>query len=220
MVENILLARFTQSKRDDLPDIDLDFPHWAQIIVMQRIYDNWPQQSARVSNFVMFKERSALREACKRLGAQHKDLGRGFKLEDVVPGHEQEAERIARKLLGKKNYISKHCGGILIFDRKVPKSQFNAENQILLDKYEIEDLEHFKIDVLANRGLSQLWEINGKTVMDYPETDEATAKLLQRGDVLGVTQAESPAMRRLFARRAIKPTSRRDCVFATALVRP
>ena len=49
------------------------------------------------------------------------------------------------------------------------------------------------------------------------ETDEATAKLLQRGDV-GVTQAESPAMRRLF--RAIKPTSRRDCVFATALVRP
>ena len=218
VVENIPLARFINPKRDDLPDIDLDFPHWAQPIVMQRIYDNWPQQSARVSNFVMFKERSALREACKRLGAQHKDLGRGFKLEDVVPGHEQEAERIARKLLGKKNYISKHCGGILIFDRKVPKSLINAENQILLDKYEIEDLEHFKIDVLANRGLSQLWEINGKTVMDYPETDEATAKLLQRGDVLGVTQAESPAMRRLF--RAIKPTSRRDCVFATALVRP
>ena len=90
----------------------------------------------------------------------------------------------------------------MIFDRKVPKSLINAENQILLDKYEIEDLEHFKIDVLANRGLSQLWEINGKTVMDYPETDEATAKLLQRGDVLGVTQAE-PAMRRLFFTDAI-----------------
>ena len=90
--------------------------------------------------------------------------------------------------------------------------------QILLDKYEIEDLEHFKIDILANRGLSQLWEINRKTVMDYPEYDSKTADLLRSGDVLGVTQAESPAMCRLF--RAIKPESRRDCVFATALVRP
>ena len=216
--EQIPLARFINPKREDLPDIDLDFPHWAQPIVMERIYSNWPQQSARVSNFVTFKHRSAIKEACKRLGAQHKDLHRGFKLENVVPGHEQEAERLAQKLIGKKNYISKHCGGVLIFDRKVPKSLINAENQILLDKYEIEDLEHFKIDILANRGLSQLWEINRKTVMDYPEYDSKTADLLRSGDVLGVTQAESPAMRRLF--RAIKPESRQDCVFATALVRP
>ncbi len=218
VAEQIPLARFINPKREDLPDIDLDFPHWAQPIVMDRIYKNWPQQSARVSNFVTFKYKSAIKEACKRLGAQHKDLHRGFKLEKVVPGHEQEAERLANKLLGKKNYISKHCGGVLIFDRKVPKSLINAENQILLDKYEIEDLEHFKIDILANRGLSQLWEINRKTVMDYPEYDSKTADLLRSGDVLGVTQAESPAMRRLF--RAIKPESRRDCVFATALVRP
>ena len=218
VAEQIPLARFINPKREDLPDIDLDFPHWAQSIVMDRIYENWPQQSARVSNFVTFKYKSAIKEACKRLGAQHKDLHRGFKLEKVVPGHEQEAERLANKLLGKKNYISKHCGGVLIFDRKVPKSLINAENQILLDKYEIEDLEHFKIDILANRGLSQLWEINRKTVMDYPEYDSKTADLLRSGDVLGVTQAESPAMRRLF--RAIKPESRRDCVFATALVRP
>ena len=65
-----------------------------------------------------------------------------------------------------------------------------VKTQILLDKYEIEDLEHFKIDILANRGLSQLWEINGKQPMDYPQYDEKTAQLLQRGDVLGVTQAE------------------------------
>ena len=47
--------------------------------------------------------------------------------------------------------------------------------------------------------------------------DEKTARLLQRGDVLGVTQAESP-MRRLF--RALHITHRDDCTFATALVRP
>jgi len=218
ILERIPLSRFMNPKRDDLPDIDLDFPHWQQETVMNRIFRRWPGQSARVSNYVMYKEKSAVREAAKRYGAKGR-LKRNFKLEDVVPAeYVGEAERLADKLLGKKRCISKHCGGILIFDRAVPKSLINGENQILLDKYEIEDLEHFKIDILANRGLSQLWEIEQRDLLDYPETDEATAALLSRGDVLGVTQAESPAMKRLF--RAIRPQSRADCVLGTALIRP
>lgn len=217
VAERIPLSRFMNPKRDDLPDIDLDFPHWQQETVMNRIFRRWPGQSARVSNYVTYKEKSAMREAAKRYGAQGQ-LKRNFKLEDVVPEHVEDAKRLANKLIGKKRCISKHCGGILIFDRAVPKSLINAENQILLDKYEIEDLEHFKIDILANRGLSQLWEIDQRDILDYPETDEATSALLSRGDILGVTQAESPAMRRLF--RAIQPKNRNDCVLATALIRP
>lgn len=216
--EHIPLSRFMNPKRDDLPDIDLDFPHWQQATVMNRIFKRWPGQSARVSNYVTYKEKSALREAAKRYGAKG-TLKRNFKLTDVIDkDFIPEAERLANKLLGKKRCISKHCGGILIFDRSVPKSLINGDNQILLDKYEIEDLEHFKIDILANRGLSQLWEIEQRDLLDYPEEDELTAELLSRGDVLGVTQAESPAMKRLF--RAIRPKSRADCVLGTALIRP
>jgi len=216
--EHIPLSRFMNPKRDDLPDIDLDFPHWQQETVMNRIFKHWPGQSARVSNYVTYKEKSALREAAKRYGAKG-TLKRNFKLENVIDkSFVEEAQRLANKLLGKKRCISKHCGGILIFDRSVPKSLINGDNQILLDKYEIEDLEHFKIDILANRGLSQLWEIEQRDLLDYPEEDEATAELLSRGDVLGVTQAESPAMKRLF--RAIRPKSRADCVLGTALIRP
>ena len=215
--ERIPLSRFMNPKRDDLPDIDLDFPHWQQETVMNRIFKHWPGQSARVSNYVTYKEKSARREAAKRYGAKGK-LKRNFKLEDVVPEYKQDAERLANKLLGKKRCISKHCGGILIFDRSVPKSLINGDNQILLDKYEIEDLEHFKIDILANRGLSQLWEIEQRDLMDYPEEDEATSDLLCRGDILGVTQGESPAMRRLF--RAIRPKTKSDCTLVTALIRP
>ena len=106
-----------------------------------------------------------------------------------------------------------------MFTRQLPKSLISQDNQILLDKYEVEDLEHLKVDILANRGLSQLLEIDSITKLEhYPEQDEATSKLLARGDVLGVTQGESPAMRRLF--RAIKPTCVQDCVFATAMIRP
>lgn len=216
--ERIPLSRFMNPKRDDLPDIDLDFPHWQQTTVMNRIFKHWSGRSARVSNYVMYKEKSAVREAAKRLGAKGR-LKRNFKLEDVIEKDlVPDAERLANKLIGKKRCISKHCGGILIFDRAVPKSLINGENQILLDKYEIEDLEHFKIDILANRGLSQLWEIEERDLLDYPEEDEATAELLSRGDILGVTQAESPAMKRLF--RAIRPKNRNDCVMGTALIRP
>jgi DNA polymerase III alpha subunit len=218
VAERIPLSRFMNPKRDDLPDIDLDFPHWQQETVMNRIFRRWPGQSARVSNYVMYKEKSAIREAAKRYGAKG-NLKRNFKLEDVIDqSFIADAERLAGKLLGKKRCISKHCGGILIFDRAVPKSLINGINQILLDKHETEDLEHFKIDILANRGLSQLWEIEQRELMDYPEQDEQTAELLRSGNTLGVTQGESPAMKRLF--RALQTKTRADCILATALIRP
>ncbi len=214
---NIPLARFLNPFRDDLPDVDIDVPHHQQELAMQRIFDAWPGKTARISNYVMYKERSARREAAKRLGARGR-LPRDIDYAKLGVDPE-EAQRIEKKLMGKKRCLSKHCGGVIVFDRKLPQSLFRADNLILLDKNEVEDLEHLKVDILANRGLSQLMEIDAtRMIHEYPKTDDRTADLLQRGDVLGVTQGESPAMRRLF--RAIRPTSVEDCVFATALVRP
>ena len=214
---NIPLARFLNPFRDDLPDVDIDVPHHQQELAMQRIFDAWPGKTARISNYVMYKERSARREAAKRLGARGR-LPRDIDYAKLGVDPE-EAQRIEKKLMGKKRCLSKHCGGVIVFDRKLPQSLFRADNLILLDKNEVEDLEHLKVDILANRGLSQLMEIDPtRMIHEYPKTDEVTADLLRRGDVLGVTQGESPAMRRLF--RAIQPTSVEDCVFATALVRP
>ena len=214
---NIPLARFLNPLRDDLPDVDIDVPHHQQELAMQRIFDAWPGRTARISNYVMYKERSARREAARRLGARGR-LPRDIDYEKLGVDV-REAQRIEKKLMGKKRCISKHCGGVIVFDRKLPQSLFREDNLILLDKNEVEDLEHLKVDILANRGLSQLMEIDSsRMIHEYPHTDELTADLLRRGNVLGVTQGESPAMRRLF--RAIQPTSVEDCVFATALVRP
>ena len=214
---NIPVARFMNPLRDDLPDVDIDFQHWRQAEVMNRIFKKWPGKTARLSNYVMFREKSAKKEAAKRLGAKG-NLPRNFTYESVGVDP-KEAKRLERKLIGKKRAISKHCGGIVMFTRQLPKSLISQDNQILLDKYEVEDLEHLKVDVLANRGLSQLLEIDEITKLEYyPEQDEATSNLLCRGDVLGVTQGESPAMRRLF--RALQPKSVYDCVFATAMIRP
>ena len=213
----IPVARFMNPLRDDLPDVDIDFEHHRQTQVMERIFRKWPGKTARLSNYVTYKEKSARREAAKRLGATG-NLPRNFTYESVGV-NANEAKRIERKLMGKKRAISKHCGGIVMFTRQLPKSLISQDNQILLDKHEVEDLEHLKVDILANRGLSQLLEIDPDTALaSYPHTDARTSALLSRGDVLGVTQGESPAMRRLF--RAIQPTSMEDCVFATAMIRP
>ena len=213
----IPVARFMNPMRDDLPDVDIDFEHHRQLEVMNRIFKKWPGKTARLSNYVMYRQKSARKEAAKRLGIKG-NLPRNFKYEDydIDP---KEAKRIENRLIGKKRAISKHCGGIVMFTRQLPKSLISQDNQILLDKHEVEDLEHLKVDILANRGLSQLLEIDPHTALaDYPEEDQKTSELLCRGDILGVTQGESPAMRRLF--RAIQPTSVHDCVFATAMVRP
>ncbi|MEK9698653.1 MAG: hypothetical protein VW270_22965 [Candidatus Poseidoniales archaeon] len=213
----IPLARFLNPHRDDLPDVDIDVPHHKQELAMQRVFDTWPNQSARISNYVLYREKSAKREAAKRLGAKGR-LPRDIDYEKLGVDV-KEATRIERKLMGKKRCISKHCGGVLVFDRALPKSLFREDNLILLDKNEVEDLEHLKVDILANRGLSQLLEIDPDTPLhEYPKQDDATADLLCRGDVLGVTQGESPTMKRLF--RALQPTGVEDCVFASALVRP
>jgi len=145
----IPLARFLNPNRDDLPDVDIDVPHHKQELAMQRIFDTWPQASARISNYVMYKEKSARREAARRLGAKGR-LPKEIDY-DKLGVDAKEATRIEKKLLGKKRCISKHCGGVVVFDRQLPKSLFREDNLILLDKNEIEDLEHLKVDILANR---------------------------------------------------------------------
>ena len=44
---NIPLARFINPLRDDLPDIDIDFPHNRHREVLERIYKHWPGRAAR-----------------------------------------------------------------------------------------------------------------------------------------------------------------------------
>ena len=63
---NIPVARFMNPLRDDLPDVDIDFEHHRQTEVMERIFKKWPGKTARLSNYVTYKEKSARREAAKR----------------------------------------------------------------------------------------------------------------------------------------------------------
>ena len=65
---NISFARFLNDYRNNLPDIDFDFPHYLRDEVFLKLELEWPNQVARISNHVHWHEKSALRESLRKIG--------------------------------------------------------------------------------------------------------------------------------------------------------
>jgi DNA polymerase III alpha subunit len=213
--EGIALARFMNKYRTDIPDIDLDFPYNRRDEIIEKLKGLYKTRVARISNHVRFRESSALREAVRRHGYRQ-FLPKYFDVQQFPDAPEIIAT--AESLVGKFRGYSTHCGGVVIFDEPIKPELLLRPGQIKMDKNEVEDAGLIKIDLLCNRGFAQLLAISDRPLEDYPEYDLATADLFCRGDVLGVTFAESPTMMRLV--KAIKPKSRRDLALCLALVRP
>jgi len=216
---NISLARFMHEERSDNPDIDIDFPYNKREEVFSRIYNHFGiHRVARISNHLYFKEKSALREAVRMHGyrkqySKHDDL-----VELLGEDQIQEVVKTASRLYKRFRGYSLHCGGIIIFDDKIPEKWILDGNQITLNKDQVEDKGLIKIDILSNRALAQLNDLDNRKLIEYPEEDELTSELLSSGNNMGITIAESPAMRKIFT--SMKPKNRMDVAFALALLRP
>lgn len=220
VAHNIPLARFLNPLRDDLPDVDIDFSQKFHKQVLERIYRHWPGRAARLSNYVKYREKSAKKEALKRVCGIKGKAARGRQPEHLVPKEQKQAWwDLSQRLLGKKRCISKHPGGVVVFDQPPAKSLIlKKDNQILLDKHEVEDLALLKVDVLSNRGLSVLWDCSQSGPFDYTTECDLTLEMLAQGKSLGIVQGESPVMRRTL--RALQPKTVDDLTLATALIRP
>ena len=121
----------------------------------------------------------------------------------------EEVYKHKNKLLNTFRHYSLHCGGIVFFHEGVPDDIIINKkilNQIQLDKKDIAKNKNFKIDILSSRGISQLIYILGRNI-DFSDCpyDKKTYEMLQRGDNLGITLAESPLMRKAFLK--VKPKS-------------
>jgi len=231
--EKMSLSRFMNALRKDLPDIDIDFPHNERDKIFERIFRLFPSQSARISNHVKFRERSAKLESARRLSL-HCRIPRGVSPGEFFQGPVKlRYQELASSLVGRFRCYSLHCGGLVILDggkSHVPEEQLVKEtrerpgerkfldNQVKWDKRDCQERKLFKLDILSNRGLSHLWSISRKHVYEYPADDQQTAKLLQEGDVIGVIFCESPAMKKVL--RILAPSNRRELALALGLVRP
>ena len=218
--ENIPLERFLNWTREDQPDFDIDVPYDIRDSIMSQLGEEYPNMVSRISNRVKYTEKSALREAIRRCGYR-KFVPKYFKVENIFKDTDTQVKcyEIAEQLLGEQRNWSKHCGGIVIWKDGIPENLILKENQIAVDKYDVEEHNWIKIDLLCNRGLAQLRELDPHTKLsEYPFDDKLASELLCRGDVLGLTQSESRTMRKTIL--ALQPKTMYDVALALALIRP
>jgi DNA polymerase III alpha subunit len=240
IVYGMELARFMNDFRADMPDIDIDVPYNRRDELYARIASAFPERVARISNHVKFQPKSALREAVRRSGVKGR-IPKNFKLGQLVGYDSVNSVRAAAKELeGTERCTSLHCGGIVIFEKSVPKELILKERiplefdpkttlcQIMLDKDETEDRGFIKIDLLSNRGLAQAIEVckllggAGDYLDLWQEIPSAWVPHIRQvfceGDTIGLTFGESRGMRRLFT--DLRPQTIEEVGIALALIRP
>ena len=212
-----VLSRFMHEKRPDLPDIDIDFAYNERDSIVEKVFSKYAGRAARISNHVMYREGSAVRKALRMSGYNH-FIPKHFDLNEVAGDESDAILSRAKEIEGTFSNYSLHCGGIVIFPDQVPEEYKLNDNQVKLNRDDVDRMRLFKIDLLCNRGIAQLNDLSSRALEDYPEEDEATAKMFCSGRAWGVTFGESPAQRRLHV--DIVPRNRDDITFSLGLIRP
>ena len=227
VLNNIKFSRFLNEYRNNLPDIDLDFPHNLRDEVFLKIELQWPGKVARISNHVYYHDKSSLRQAIRNAGINKfipkNDIEKEIKSlpKSMQVFINEEKNRINNTF----RYYSLHCGGIVYYPEGVPddiliNKNNSAIKQIKMNKVDIAKEQNFKIDILSSRALSQLYEMNQFKLISFEEFkyDEETFEMLHKGDNIGITLAESPLIRSAFIK--FKPKSLYDIAVCLSIIRP
>jgi DNA polymerase III alpha subunit len=219
VLNSICFSRFLNEFRNSMPDIDMDFPHNQRNKIFKKIFNKWAN-CVRISNYVMYRDKGAVRKALKEMGVQGKiDKSKCNLNYWKDKDKKMELTKRVKDIKGKFKNYSLHCGGIIFFTNMSDMSKYKIiDRQILLDKVDVEAEGFFKIDILANRGLSQLVKIDSKPLDNYDFNDIKTIELLQSGNNIGLTFGESPGMRKIFS--TLKPKTIMDIAKCLALIRP
>lgn len=230
--ENICFARFLNEKRESMPDIDIDFPYNKREKVFKRLNKKYPNKIARISNHIYYKEKSATREAIRNVMIEIEGKSKFIPKNKCNINYKKEwKDLIVKKkeeLLGEFKTYSLHCGGIVYYPDGIPEEiklknikDGVLDNQIVYNKDDISNYKLFKIDILSNRGLAQLYgsDMLYPNIEDYPDVfDKKITKLFKFGMNIGLTFAESPAMRKLLT--IVEPKNLQEIAICLALVRP
>ncbi len=247
---DLLFERFISKERSEPPDIDLDIAHERREEVIQHMYDKYGRtHAAMVVNVVRYRPRSAVREVGKALGLAVTALDRVAKLlghHGDVPaeilaqgGLDPEAPvtahlyRLANEILDFPRHLSIHPGGFLLGHEPVhdlvPIENATMADRTVIqwDKYDVEALGLFKVDLLGLGALTQIdkalallkqhrgIELSMATI---PSRDGPTYKMIQRADTVGVFQIESRAQMAMLPR--LRPQHFYDLVIEVSIVRP
>jgi len=243
---DIPFERFLHERREDFPDLDVDFCWRMRDDVIDYVFDRWgADRVAMVSSHNTFQPRSALRGAARALGLSNEQIskmdgngpanggdGPARAFRGLSPETSGRLATLSKRILNLPRLLSVHPGGVVIgrkpIDRYVPVQQ--AAKGVTITQYDkdgVEDIGLVKLDLLGNRNLSTVREAcelirrrRGERidVEALPTADPRTIELLRDARTVGCNQLESPAMRRLL--RMMLPDDTRDVMKVLALIRP
>jgi error-prone DNA polymerase len=248
---DLLFERFLSVERAEPPDIDLDIEHERREEVIQWVYARYGRRhAAMVANVIRYRLRSAMRDVGKVLGVPRTALDRlsklmGGRFSDLdaealeYAGLDPHAEvhahflDLVEQIQDFPRHLSIHPGGFLLghepVDTLVPIEPATMEDRTVVqwDKYSVEDLGLFKVDLLGLGALSQVrrcfellrhHEGLDLSMAVVPHEDVETYDMISRGDTTGVFQIESRAQMSMLPR--LRPRTFYDLVIEVAIVRP
>jgi error-prone DNA polymerase len=248
---DLLFERFLSRERMEPPDIDLDIEHERREEVIQWMYKRYGRRhAAMVANLIRYRVRSAVRDVGKVLGIPATELDGVSRLLghyadhfsadtlreaglDPTAGAYLQLAKLCQELKDFPRHLSIHPGGFLLghepVDSLVPIEPATMEGRTVIqwDKYDVESLGLFKVDLLGLGALTAIrhsFELLAKhkglplDMARVPQEDAATYAMISRGETVGVFQIESRAQMSMLPR--IKPRTFYDLVIEVAIVRP
>ncbi len=248
---DLLFERFLSRERAEPPDIDLDIEHARREEVIQHVYERYGRdRAAMVANVIRYRARSAVRDVGKVLGIPQAELdgitrhtshwGSTLDIDALRnAGVDPEARafqllrELTEQLSDMPRHLSIHPGGFLLGHEPVtslvPVEPATMEKRTVIqwDKYDVDDLGLFKVDLLGLGALTAVHrcldlmrehEDLDLEMATVPDADPLTYEMLSAGDTVGVFQVESRAQMSMLPR--LKPKVFYDLVIEVAIVRP
>ncbi len=247
---DLLFERFISRERAEPPDIDLDIGHERREEVIQHVYEKYGRhRAAMVANVIRYRPRSAVRDVGKALGlsqasidrlarllSRHGELGKDVwqkaELDPETPEH-RHLHELTNQILDFPRHLSIHPGGFLLARESitdlVPVENATMKDRTVIqwDKYDVEAMELFKVDLLGLGALTQLDEafrllrVHKSIDLDMarlPVDDAETYDMICEADTLGVFQIESRAQMSMLPR--LRPRCYYDLVIQISIIRP
>ena len=245
---DLLFERFLSRERAEPPDIDLDIEHRRREEVIQHMYRKYGREkAAMVANVIRYRVKSSLRDVGKVLDFPATALDRMAKLASsrdsnlehvldsagVGPRTRELFGDLVGQLLDFPRHLSIHPGGFLLgsdpVHSLVPIENATMPDRTVIqwDKYDVEAMNLFKVDLLGLGALTHLdycfQLLKSHRAIDLsmatiPQDDPAVFKLICKGDTVGVFQLESRAQMAMLPR--LRPRIWYDIVIEVSIVRP
>lgn len=178
---SLLFERFISKERNEPPDIDVDFEHHRREEVIQYLYQKYGRhRAALAASVVVYRPRSAIRDAGKALGLPNDLVDTLAKTQDgmyarvIEPTYIEQAGldiqdpriqqclHMAEQLLGFPRHLSQHTGGFVIardtLSELVPIENASMPDRSVIqwDKDDLDAMGLLKVDVLALGMLSAI----------------------------------------------------------------